>query len=176
MVVCSWFLGACRIGNWVGVSPLGSFRSNQKKKRMMLLPLQTRFLCPSLCGFQYLPHLVPGYGWEIVADPVPCECVSMVCVYVCLCICVLVYIYVCVFVGLCIWCLYVQRSSSAASHLIFWDRVSHWTWSSLMASLAVQEPQESCFCAPSTGITGVNPVPGLCTLALGSEIRPHAYS
>lgn len=53
-----------------------------------------------------------GSGWKCVR----------VC-YVCMCICVLV----------CIWSpRLILVNSSIALHLTYWDRVSHWTWSSLV--------------------------------------------
>jgi hypothetical protein len=46
VLFCSWFLGAGQIGNWVGVSPLGSF-----SMRLVVLCLFVGFLGSGLSGY-----------------------------------------------------------------------------------------------------------------------------
>lgn len=71
-----------------------------------------------------------------------CECL---CMCACVCTCMSVCLCVCLHASIC----------SVARHLIFWNRVSHWSKSICLCCLATQLQGISSFHLPSAGITDV---------------------
>lgn len=92
-------------------------------------------LCPFLFPFSFI------YLWVWM-----CVCKLATCMHACMYICV----------STCVWKPEVEPGHfpSIFSALLSEDRVSHWTWISLIQidCLAINTQGFSCFCLPSTGI------------------------
>lgn len=90
------------------------------------------------------------------------------------------YAYVCVH-G-CMLCLearvWQQVFSFVAHHLRFWDRVCHWTWSSLFEQdwLSIRTPGSASLYPPALMLQYIPPHPGLSFLVASLLIASHSYS
>lgn len=66
VVFYSWFLGARRIGSWMGVSPLGSFRAYRKAFPVLWYPPLLNCLgsLTVLSNYKHLMSLLPSWNTE----------------------------------------------------------------------------------------------------------------